>query len=218
MENTQTELIKGIQKIMEKSIEANAQILKATSETFSSLLSKPPKMDDLQKLNAEVLSSTISNFMEINLKYAESLIDLGLQLSKDMSAFAESLDKNENPEAGVNVKATSPPQDSALRLSGKPGETVVAAFVLNNNAAVDQNGTFKAGRCMSDATGKLTNIWLKFNPDSFKIAPGEKTDIEISAAIPKSSKPGSYRSAVTVEGFNDTRFEVVVFVEEPVNS
>ena len=52
MENTdnKNDLLKGFQKIMEKSIEANTQIMKATSETFTNLVSKQPDWSDLQKL------------------------------------------------------------------------------------------------------------------------------------------------------------------------
>ncbi len=223
MENAQNDLLRGFQKIMEKSIEANTQIMKATSETFTNLLTKSPELADLQKLNTEVLNNTISNFMEINLKYAENLIDLGVQLSNDVASFVESLDKKENVETVVaeKVKATAPPappQKSELRLSGEQGESVVVTFELNSSSDKKQKGTFKASRCTSDETGKLTNIRLKFSPESFNIAPGGKVDIEISANIPKSSQPGSYRSNVIVDGFDDTQFDVVVYVDEKAKS
>lgn len=218
MENAQNDLLKGFQKIMEKSIEANTQIMKATSETFSNLLTKSPQVADLQKLNTEVLKNTVSNLMEINLKYAENLIDLGVQLSNDVASFVESLDKKEPAETVVVEKVKATPQKSELRLSGKPGEMVVVTFELNSSADKAQKGTFKATRCIADETGKPTNIRLKFSPESFKIAPGGKADIEISANIPKSSLPGSYRSNVTVEGFENTQFDVVVYVEENAKS
>ena len=216
MENKEqkNDLLKGFQKIMEKSIEANTQIMKATSETFTNLVSKQPDWSDLQKLNSDVLNSTISNFMEINLKYAESLIDLGVQLSNDVSNFVESLDKKENAEVIVEEKVKATQQKSELRLSGQRGETIVANFELNNSAETEQKGTFKASRCIADDTGKLTNIRLKFSPKSFKIAPGGKVEIEISASIPKSAKAGSYRSNVSIKGFDNTQFDVIVYVEE----
>ncbi len=217
-EDKQNDLLKGIQKIMEKSIEANTQIMKATSETFTNLISKKPEWSDLQKLNTDVLNNTISNFMEINLKYAENLIDLGVQLSNDVSSFVESLDKKEASEVVVEDKVKAMRRKSELRLSGKRGETVVANFELNSSSDEEQKGTFKATRCTSDDTGKLTNIRLKFAPNSFKIAPGGKVDIEISATIPKSSQAGSYRSNVNVLGFENTQFDVVIYVEEKAKS
>jgi hypothetical protein len=107
------------------------------------LLTKNPDWSDLQKLNSDVLSNTISNFMEINLKYAENLIDLGVQLSNDVSSFVETLNKKEASEVVVeNVKAS--PQKTELRLSGQKGETVVVTFVLNSSAEEEQKGTFEA--------------------------------------------------------------------------
>ena len=216
MENSdkQNDFLKGFQKIMEKSIEANTQILKATSETFTNLLSKSPEWADLEKLNKSVLNNTISDFMEINMNYAENLIDLGVQLSADVAAFVESLNKKESTEPMVDEKVKASPKKSELRLSGQKGETLVANFTLNSSADTDQKGTFKATRCTAEASGKSTNIRLKFAPQSFKIAPGGKADIEITANIPKTTASGSYRSNVVVEGFEDTQFDVVIYVEE----
>ena len=163
--------------------------------------------------------------MELNLKYAESLIDLGVQLSNDLSSFVENLNKKESEEAVAsnNVKAApqtsrATPKATEFRLSGKAGESVQATFVLNSNTDVEQKGIFKATRCMNQATGKFTNMYLKFSPGSFKIPPGGEVEIEVSTNLPKSAKAGTYHSNVIIKGFDNTQFGVVVYVEEKVKS
>lgn len=216
-----TDWVKNSQKLMEKSFEANTKMLKAAANSFSNIMSRKTDWNDLQKFNNRVFKHTVTNVLELNLKYAESLINLSLQFSKDLNHFLAEVDDAEDADSEIindNVSQTqrnaqSYAAQNLIQIIGENGETTYTTFTLNNTANIEREGTFRNSRCISDETGKFTNIWIKFDPESFKIPPGGKQEIEISATIPKSSEAGSYRCTASIEGFENTNFEIVVFVQ-----
>ncbi|MEZ4851950.1 MAG: hypothetical protein R3B93_25770 [Bacteroidia bacterium] len=238
----------GFQEVINKYVEANYQIVEQGTKAFSKALNNKIETPDLQKLGNEIIGGAFSKMMEIHLKYAENLIDLGVKLSSDIASFYETVEKKQETEKAAaevfddqsfevvneeisveetfkeevpnkeenqsNQPAFTEQKRSEMFLAGTPGDTLVSTFQLNGVEEEVKKGKFKASRCQSESTGKMTNMWVKFNPNPFELHPGKTTEIEISVNIPPSAQAGNYRSHVTVDGFDNSQFDVLIEVEE----
>ncbi|MCB0843515.1 MAG: hypothetical protein KDE26_09710 [Bacteroidetes bacterium] len=238
--------LEGFQEVINKYVEANYQIVEQGTRAFSKALNNKIETPDLQKLGNDIIGGAFSKMMEIHLKYAENLIDLGVKLSSDIASFYETIEIRQETEKTEIIEeqdfevvneesstektlqeevlhqeesdsiqpAFSEKKRSEMVLVGVPGDTLVSTFQLNGVEEEVKKGKFKASRCQSEDTGKMTNMWVKFNPNPFELYPGKTTEIEISASIPQSAQVGRYQSHVTVEGFDNSQFEVLIEVEE----
>ena len=213
--DNQNEWLKDIERLFVKSAEANKQMLKDSAATMKRVLSGKAKIAD--GLNAEDLGKTMSDWLRLNLRYTENMIDLGLSWSKSVAELflPKEAATAEVVSSSRNASPPPPPAHHEIVMSGDAGETIATSLQLNSSLPGIQKGHFEATNFRQDGTGKFASIALSFDPENFEIPPGESVSATLAVVVPKSIQPASYRSKVVVHGFENTAFDLVVQVSRP---
>src|SRR5437879_1443245 len=87
------EIIDALQSLIDKSVKANTAFLQESGKIFTGLLSKKLDVKDLQELNNQVMSDAVTNFIKMNIKHTENLMDFGVNVSRSIVSFLDNVNK-----------------------------------------------------------------------------------------------------------------------------
>jgi hypothetical protein len=210
------ELLSTLRSLMDKSFKANATLLKGSGRVLTSLLAQKMGSKDLTELNKRVLNVAFTDFVKMQIKHTEELMDLGVQVSQNIVSF---IDKASGPATGSPKPAASENTGQAnnqINLSVRPGEQLSTSFFLNNNSALSQSGKFYYEDFIDSVTGKKVVLSMLLSPREFTIEPGQSLKVDLNIGATSDVVPGKYRASIRLDGMNGEKFDIVVQVMEIV--
>jgi hypothetical protein len=101
-----------------------------------------------------------------------------------------------HPEVGVD--------QPRLRVVGKPGDTLEAAFVIRNDLNAEATVRLHH-KPLHSAVDALEKYRLSFTPASANLAPNAQHVIRLQADLACDLEPKTYLSRITIEGLPDRR-------------
>lgn len=217
--NNQNDFLKSVERILSKSADANRQMLEDSVKMAKQVLSGKTKLTD--NLNADDLGKTMSDWLQLNLRYTETMIDLGVSWSKSVAElFQPKAAATPAPEAetATDSKEAAPPPPTErheIVMAGNAGETIATSLQLKSSLPGIQKCSFEATKFREEGTGKFAAILLSFDPAQFEISDGESVSATLTVAVPEKLQPSTYRSQVVVHGFENTTFDLVVQTNHP---
>ncbi len=215
--------IKEAEQVYKKAMETNKQLLADTSAAMGRIFSVGAKKEESP--NGGDFGKLMGDWYKINLRYTESLINLGLDWSKSMAELlqpkkTEAASSNETPTASKAPNAASAQGRQEIVMAANPGETVATSLHLQNSHPVAQSGRLDATKFRQEGTGWFSQIGLSFEPQQFEIPAGQSVPVVLAMKVPDNTTPANYRCKVVVHGFDDAEFDLVLqvneLVEEPV--
>jgi hypothetical protein len=219
--NQQTVLATELEQLIQKVTNANTELLREGGKFVNDLLTKKIEVNDLTALNNKVFTDALNNFVRLNIKHTSSLIDWGVQLSKEFATGFTS-GAHQNGAAQPAASATPRPAGNApsfeLKMQGKAGDTAITAFLLHSDKPDTTRVFFVTSPFINDATGETLAATLTISPAEFDISNAEAVKVEATIAIPAGTHPGIYRNRVQVMGFEHTTFNIVLEVSEEGNN
>ncbi len=216
--NNQNDWIKEAERVYKKTMEANKQMLEDSSAAIGRLFKDGMNKDGSS--SAGDWGKLMKDWLNINLRYTESLIHLGLDWSKSVAELLQSKEtattpSNETP-AATKAPSPAPTQDNReIVMAAHPGETVATSLHLQNSRPEAQSGRFEATKFRQEGTGKFSQISLSFEPAQFEIPALQSVPVVLAMKVPDSTPPANYRSRVVVHGFEDAKFDLALQVNAP---
>ncbi len=215
--NGQNDWVKDVERIFKKSVEANKQMVTDSAAAMKRLVSDQPKGAD-----GNNFSQRMNDLFQLNLKYTERLIDLGLEWSNSMANLLSQQGTTPRAEPAQTAERTVPPppppppaERHQISMTGHPGETIANILQMQSSRPGTQYGRFEATSFVHADTGSPAHIGLAFDPQQFEIPPGQVVPATISVMLPAALEPATYLCEVIVDGFEDTAFVLVVHAKKP---
>ena len=212
MKNERSPIVQDIEQLIRKASEANTIIIAETTKFISNLYKAKLKPGELATMQRKLFSDTINSFIKLNISYTNSLIDMGVNISKHLNqAFSE------HPDAGNGVTDdTKKPVNAPafeLKTSAAAGKTATTAFMLHSDKAT----AMKCEIAYSDFAGEGNNSnvlkpAVRFSPQAFELPPGSAQKVDVAVDVPANAAPGFYRSHIMVNGFEHAYFDILLEV------
>ena len=201
---TQMDYFNLASQLWQRGMDVNMRLWRDAMEGFYGSRTKRAAAPDFER-SAQTMLKAYEAYVQLTMRYAEDVVKLGLKVTEEMGRTyarpAQRAEESTETEAEAYV----------IRLSGKAGETIHTSFSLESSEAGVRNGKIQATDFIREETGKpATRIKTSFKPATFSLQPGASQTIELILKSPKNQAAGTYRSAVSVEGFEDARFHLLL--------
>ncbi len=159
--------------------------------------------------SARTLLKAYEAYVQLTLRYAEDVVKLGLDVSKEMNQAFGRTTSARKEEARSDTRPANQ-EAYVIRLAARAGEAIKTSFSLESGESASRSGKMQAGDFIRQDTGAKGRMKVGFDPESFTLMPGESQTIEMTISTPKNQAQGLYRSSVSVEGFDDAQFDVLL--------
>ncbi|WP_138475545.1 hypothetical protein [Dyadobacter bucti] len=208
MSDTKPSLMKDIEELVTRSMEANKIFITESPKLFRQLsgIGKSGQASG----RTEVISNIFNAYMKLGVRHMHDMIDLGLSLLTEISA-----DAAENGDEAVTEKP-----EPAFTLSGSAiaGGKVSLQFILDNEKKESVSCQLVNSDYYHQADPAVTKIFKTvFSPQSFILNPGASQTVKIDVGIPKTAIPGNYTCEVQVRGFEPAYFAIQLSID-PIRS
>jgi hypothetical protein len=211
MANTdQHDIVNALQGLIDKSVKANAAFLEESGKIFTGLLSKKLEPQDIQELNHSIVNDAVKNFITMNIRHTENLMDFGVNVSRSIVSFIDRINKNNGGAASPGKPGGA--SRSQIRMAVAQGGQVSSAFFLNSHNSYAQNGNFHFDEFVDSSTGARAPLSMIMSPAEFVLEPAQSLKIEVMVAAPKSVVPGMYKTTVRLNGMDKQEFDIAVEV------
>jgi hypothetical protein len=207
-----TDWLKWWQNAVEDSLKTNSDFLNQAWQQYMALFKT-----DASKTSASTgqdWTSFLRNYAEYNAQLADKYMKAYEDWVKDVLNTSQKQEPAPAPAPPPpsSERSAAPPLE--LQLSGTPGQKISASFNLNNDGVHKQSGLFFKSAFFSYETGEPVDLELKINPPAVGILPGQSQQIDLHLALPRTVKPGQYRSQLSIQGFEDASFVLLLEVKE----
>jgi hypothetical protein len=199
-------LMKDIEELVQKSIEANKLFISEGSKFITQLATKPG--ENIKKFQADTFTNTINAYMHLNIQHLKNMVDLGVSLTKEMMNGQTQEEKSNEPAAKEDKPAF------VLKANGKPGATISLQFLVDNVKKEAATCNLLHTEYTNQATAVQQNFKTLFTPQSFTLEPGTSQTIAIQINIPRKTIPGIYTSNAQVQGFEPAFFSIHLTITE----
>ncbi|HRD80061.1 MAG: hypothetical protein IAE84_17320 [Saprospiraceae bacterium] len=206
-QNTNGDLVKDFERVVKKAIEANTTYYKEAAAALQNLYSGKTELSGSNVM--ESLSEAWTSLVKLQLRYAENLYDLQLHWSKNMA-------HQPAPAAAPQQTNIEPvPERKVMTMTGESGQSLEFLLHFNSRDAETRHCKFILSGFVDAANGAAAPLLLVCEPESFVLIPGQTTEVRFSVNIPETAGPGAYRNTVTVAGYDDSIFDLIVVVQPP---
>lgn len=204
-----TDWLKWWQTAVEDSLKTNADLLNKAWQQYMDLFQA-----DASKKSAPAgqdWTSFLQNYAQYNAQLADQYMKAYEDWVKNVLNSGQKTAPPPPPPPS-SERAAAPPLE--LQLSGTPGQKISASFSLNNDGVHKQSGLFFKSAFFSYETGEPVDLELKVHPPAVGILPGQSQQIDLNLALPRTIPPGQYRSQLSIQGFEDASFVLLLEVKE----
>ena len=211
--NQEQNVIEAWQSLIEKSIKANTEFLQESGKIFTNLLSKKPDVNNLQDMNKQLMSDAVNNFVKMNIKHTENMMDFGMNVSKSLTSFLDKVSKSATTTTTEQTPSQNTNGSNKINLSIQQGQQITTSFYLNSHNAFAQSGKFNYGDFV-DASGNSVGLTLAMAPKEFTLDPGKSIKVDISITASADVPLACYKTTVKLEGMDNQEFDITVDVLE----
>lgn len=209
--NNSNDLVKDFERVVRKAIEANTAYYREAAAALQRVYSGKSGYSGQEMMDS--LADAYTSLVKLQLQYAENLYELQFCWSKNMAQHSAPAPSVETAEA---VQVEPAPQRKAMTLNSAAGESPALLLRLQSRDAGTRHCRFEHTGFSDAKTGKAAPLSLLCEPDSFTLDPGQEVEAHLEVNIPGNAAPGAYINTVTVHGYDDSIFDLIVVVEEAV--
>jgi len=202
--NSANDLIKDFERVVKKAIEANTAYYQEAASALQRAYSGKSEMSGPAVMDS--LADALTSLVKLQLRYAENLYDLQLTWSKNMAHNPKTA-----PAFETACEAPEAPRKT-MTLSGSPGETAALILHLNSRDAAPRHCRFEHTGFFNAADGHAAPLTLICEPESFTLVAGQEVETRLVVSILETAMPGAYRNTITVLGYDDSIFDLIVVV------
>lgn len=151
------------------------------------------------------------NLMQLNLNYYSVLMNMSADFTNRVfeSVFQSSPDAKAQPTEAP----APPPTKSAIELSGRQGDVLMASFVIENKKQSPADISFEVSKLSTNGKTPAIKPQAEFEPASFVLQPGEERTIHFRLKLTEKYKANSiYRGEVGVKGIPGMEMDLNVSV------
>ncbi len=201
------DLVKDFERVVKKAIEANTAYYKEAAAALQRVYSGKSELSGQAVVDS--LADAFTSLVKLQLRYAENLYDLQHRWSKDMAQQgAHAAADNAGP-----VQVAPEPERKSMTLSSPPGETPALMLRLHSRDSAARHCRFEHTGFAYAQTGKAAPLSLVCDPESFSLTSGQEVEAKLVVGIPENAEPGAYLNTVTIHGYDDSVFDLIVVVE-----
>ena len=210
---TQNQAVKSMEKLISKVAESNTVMISEITKFLGQIGSSKINFKELMALEKNIINDTVHKVINLNTKYASDIIEILVDITKK-------LNQNNYKTNGYSQPATQTTDTAKavfeIKTTGYAGGTATTAFLLNSANSKPLNCKINYSEfVMEDIPVTKFNADISFDPQLFQMVQGEARRINALIRIPAAIVPGIYRNQVTVDGFEDTFFDIVLQVMAP---
>lgn len=204
-----TDWLKWWQTAVEDSLKTNADFLNQAWQQYMDLF----KADASSASTSSTpdWSSFLHNYAQYNAQLADQYMKTYEDWVKNVLNASQTNPSAPPPSAESDRSVPGPLE---LKLSGTPGQKISASFNLNNDGIHKQSGLFFKSAFFSYDTGEPVDLELKISPPAVGVLPGQSQQIDLQLTLPKTIQAGQYRSQMSIQGFEDASFVLLLEVKE----
>lgn len=208
-QNTSGDLVKDFERVVKKAIEANTSYYKEAAAALQDLYSGKTELSGSNVMDS--LSEAWTSLVKLQLRYAESLYDLQLNWSKNITQ------KTSSEEVAVSPIVNTQPaaERKVMTMTGAPGQHLDFLLHFNSRDAETRHCKFMLSGFVDAANGEASALHLACEPESFSLVAGHTTEVRFKVGIPATAQPGAYRNTIHVVGYDDSIFDLIVVVQPP---
>ena len=204
---TQMDYLNWAGQLWQRGMDVNLRLWRDAMEGFYGGRANQPAMPDMGQ-GAQTMLKAYEAYVQLTMRYAEDVVKLGLKVSEEMGRTYARPAQRAEESTGAAAEAY------VIRLAGKAGEAIHTSFSLESSESAVRNGRMQVADFIREETGKkASRIKATFKPASFTLQPGASQTIELKLESPKNQAAGIYRSSVSVDGFEDASFHLLLELE-----
>lgn len=203
---TRHDVLQALQHLVSRSTEVNAALMENGTAFLKYVSEEKPSLSELVSSGSEIINRGLADYVAMSARHTTQVISLGLDVSDNLLA---------------NVRSPSRPTETLdpalfdMPISGRPGTTCQAAFVLENDGPTPITTSFARTDLLDPAGAPANGFGISFNPPTVEVPAGQKAHVVVSVGIPEGAATGVYRSTVVLADDPRKRFLLVLTVDTP---
>ncbi len=204
----QTRIVKELQELLAKSINADIQLLENGSKLLQQVAEGNISLSSVAEQGNELLRQAITDYVRMSTKHTSNLIDLSIDVSDNL------VRRMINAPRKVQETAKQHPPLFELKMQGQPGTLCQTAFVLENSYTEEVIAKFKYPLLVNKVGDNSLDIPIGFDPPEVTLSPAQKQNIIVGIELPGGIKAGLYQTIISVESMPGLNFLLSLEVEE----
>ncbi|AEE52758.1 hypothetical protein [Haliscomenobacter hydrossis] len=193
------DLLKNLDRVVKKSVEASTTYWKDMAITWQQFYTSQKSGVSVDGI-VDTLADSWKHWVQLQIKYAESLYDLSFENTKSKTEVFE--------EAPIVQE-----KRKEMFLQGVPGETAVMLIRLRSNDNLQYNCRLESNGFTDVLRGNPVAFYLRFTPETFVLLPNEEVEAQMYVSVPADANPGHYKTTIVINGYKNSIFDLILSVQ-----